>query len=345
MAKVLVTGGCGYIGSHTLVDLIDHGFEVIAADNYSNSDPVVLEGIQAITGIRVKNYPIDLSDLPATRQLFLENRDLVGIIHFAALKSVGESVEKPLLYFQKNLGSLLNILQCMKDFEVKNLIFSSSCSAYGNADELPVTEDTPFQEAESPYARTKQMGEYILQDFSKRYKNINTISLRYFNPAGAHESALIGESPTQNASNLVPVITSTAIGKREKLIVFGNDYDTRDGSCIRDYIHVMDLANAHTKALQFVLENKNDTNAEVFNLGIGEGVTVLEAIEAFEKVNQQKLNYEIGPRRAGDVIAIYANYNKAAKLLGWHPKRNINDIMRTAWEWEKGRNKMAVPSS
>ena len=342
MAKVLVTGGCGYIGSHTIVDLLDNGFRVIAADNYSNSDPAVLDGIEAITGVRVKNYPIDLSDLPATREMFSENLDIIGIIHFAALKSVGESVEKPLLYFQKNLGSLLNILQCMEDYDVKNLIFSSSCSAYGNADELPVTEDTPFQEAESPYARTKQMGEYILQDFSKKYKNINTISLRYFNPAGAHESALIGESPTQNASNLVPVITSTAIGKREKLIVFGDDYDTRDGSCIRDYIHVMDLANAHTKALQYLLENKNDFNCEVFNLGIGEGVTVLEAIEAFETVNQLKLNYEIGPRRGGDVIAIYANYDKAAKLLGWQPKRNIKDIMRTAWEWEKVRNEVNI---
>jgi UDP-glucose 4-epimerase len=230
----------------------------------------------------------------------------------------------------------------MKEFDVKQLIFSSSCSAYGNADELPVTENTPFQEAESPYARTKQMGEHILQDFSKKYTDFNCVSLRYFNPAGAHESAIIGESPTNNASNLVPVITGVAIGKREKLTVFGDDYDTRDGSCIRDYIHVMDLANAHTRAMQFVLAGKNEKNAEVFNLGIGQGVSVLEAIQAFEKVNQIKLNYEIGPRRAGDVVAIYANYEKAAQLLGWQPSRNIEDIMRTAWRWEEERSKVTT---
>ncbi len=338
MAKILVTGGCGYIGSHTLVDLIDNGFEVVSADNFHNSHVSVLDGIKEITGKQVKNYNLNLCDLAATRQIFIDNPDIEGIIHFAALKAVGESVDKPLLYFQNNLGSLLNILECMKEFEVKNLIFSSSCSAYGNADELPVTENTPFKEAESPYARTKQMGEHILEDFAKKYTSYNCISLRYFNPAGAHESAIIGESPTNNASNLVPVVTGTAIGKRAKITVFGTDYDTRDGSCIRDYIHVMDLANAHTKAMQFVIEGKNENNSEVFNLGIGAGVSVLEAIDAFEKVNKVKLNYELGPRRAGDVVAIYANFEKAAQLLGWQPKRNIEDIMRTAWEWEKVRN-------
>ena len=338
MAKILVTGGCGYIGSHTLVDLIDNGFEVVSADNFYNSDASVLEGIKMITGKQVKNYGINLCDLAATRQIFIDNPDIEGVIHFAALKAVGESVEEPLLYFQNNLGSLLNVLECMKEFEVKNLIFSSSCSAYGNADELPVTENTPFKEAESPYARTKQMGEHILIDFAKKHTNYNCISLRYFNPAGAHESAIIGESPTNNASNLVPVVTGTAIGKREKITVFGTDYDTRDGSCIRDYIHVMDLANAHTKAMQFVIEGRNEKNSEVFNLGIGAGVSVLEAIDAFEKVNNLKLNYELGPRRAGDVVAIYANFEKAANLLGWQPTRNIQDIMRTAWEWEKVRN-------
>lgn len=337
MPKILVTGGCGYIGSHTLVDLIDNGFDVISADNYYNSSPDVIDGIKAITGKSITNYQIDLGDIASTRQIFVENPDLEGVIHFAALKSVGESVEKPLLYFQNNLGSLLNILTCMEEFNVKNIIFSSSCSTYGNAEELPVTEDTPFKEAESPYARTKQMGEHILQDFAHRYSEFNCISLRYFNPAGGHESALIGESPTNNATNLVPVITSVAIGKREKLLVFGNDYDTRDGSCIRDYIHVMDLANAHTKAMQFALNN-NIKGAEVFNLGIGEGVTVLEAITAFEEVTSIKLNYEIAPRRAGDVIAIYANLDKAASILGWQPSRNIKDIMRTAWAWEKVRS-------
>ena len=342
MKKILVTGGCGYIGSHTIVDLIDHGFDVISIDNHYNSSPEVLNGIEKITGQKVINYPINICDLADSRQVFQDNPEIVGVIHFAALKAVGESVDKPLLYFQNNLGSLLNILQCMKEFKVKNLIFSSSCSAYGNADHLPVTEKTPFQEAESPYARTKQMGEYILQDFSTKHRDYNCISLRYFNPAGAHESAIIGESPVNNASNLVPVITSVAIGKREKLTVFGDDYDTRDGSCIRDYIHVMDLANAHTKAIQYVLANKNQSNSEVFNLGIGEGVSVLEAIKAFEKINQLKLNYEIGPRRPGDVVAIYANYEKAAKLLGWHPSRNIFDIMKTAWDWEKVRSQHPV---
>jgi len=342
MAKILVTGGCGYIGSHTVVDLIDNGFDVVSADNYYNSASSVLDGIEKITGKRVKNYNINLCDLAATKQLFQENADIVGIIHFAALKAVGESVEKPLLYFQNNLGSLLNILECMKEYKVKNLIFSSSCSAYGNADELPVTEGTPFKEAESPYARTKQMGEHILQDFAKKYTDFNCISLRYFNPAGAHESALIGESPTNNASNLVPVITGTASGKRAKITVFGTDYDTRDGSCIRDYIHVMDLANAHTKAMQFAVGGNQENNSEVFNLGIGAGVSVLEAIHAFEKVNGLKVNYELGPRRAGDVVAIYANYEKAAKLLGWEPKRNIDDIMKTAWEWEKVKDAISA---
>ncbi len=342
MAKILVTGGCGYIGSHTLVDLIDNGFDVVSADNYYNSAPSVLKGIEKITGKQVKNYAINLCDLAATKQIFQEHKDIVGIIHFAALKAVGESVEKPLLYFQNNLGSLLNILECMKEFNVKNLIFSSSCSAYGNADELPVMENTPFKEAESPYARTKQMGEHILEDFAKKYKDFNCISLRYFNPAGAHESALMGESPTNNASNLVPVITGVASGKRAKITVFGTDYDTRDGSCIRDYIHVMDLANAHTKAMQFAVGGQQAHNSEVFNLGIGAGVSVLEAIHAFEKVNDMKVNYELGPRRAGDVVAIYANYEKAAKLLGWEPKRNIDDIMKTAWEWEKVKDAISA---
>ena len=340
MAKILVTGGCGYIGSHTIVDLIDNGFEVVSADNHINSSADVLHGIQQITGASVKNYAINLCDLTATKQIFIDNPDIVGVIHFAALKAVGESVEKPLLYFQNNLGSLLNVLECMKEFEVKNLIFSSSCSAYGNADELPVTENTPFKEAESPYARTKQMGEHILVDFAKKHTDYNCISLRYFNPAGAHESSLIGESPTNNASNLVPVITGVAMGTRAKLMVFGTDYETRDGSCIRDYIHVMDLANAHTKAMQFVVEGRNESNSDVFNLGIGAGVSVLEAIAAFENVNDVKLNYELGGRRAGDVVAIYANYKKAAELLGWQPSRNIEDIMRTAWEWEKVKNEM-----
>lgn len=335
MPKVLVTGGCGYIGSHTIVDLLDNGFEVLSVDNLYNSSEAALDGVEAITGVRVHNYRLDLCDMEGCRQIFLDHPDIEGIIHFAALKHVGESFFQPLRYFRNNLNSLINVLDCMEEFGVRHHIFSSSCSVYGNATELPVTEQTPLQEAESPYARTKQMGEQIIADFSRVRHDSSSILLRYFNPAGAHESALIGESPVNAASNLVPVITETAIGKRPEVVVFGDDYDTRDGSCVRDYIHVMDLANAHTKALQYLLECRNSINCEVFNLGIGEGVTVLEAIHAFEKTTGQKLNYRIGDRRPGDVVAVYADYDKAARLLHWQPTRNIEDIMRTAWEWQK----------
>lgn len=337
MSKVLVTGGCGYIGSHTIVDLIDNGFDVVSVDNLSNSSESVLNGIEAITGKRVKNYNIDLCWEEATHQLFEDHPDIEGVIHFAALKLVGESVQQPIRYFRNNLNSLLNLLDCMARHETPHLIFSSSCSVYGNTTDLPVTEDTPLQEAESPYARTKQMGEQVIRDFARVHPGHQSILLRYFNPAGAHESALIGEAPTNPASNLVPVITETAIGKRREMTVFGDDYDTRDGSCIRDYIHVMDLANAHTKALQYLRKGENTDNLEVFNLGIGEGVTVLEAINAFMMVTAQPLSYRLGERRPGDVVAIYANNDRAARLLGWEPRRDIRDIMRTAWEWEKRR--------
>jgi len=339
MSKVLVTGGTGYIGSHTVVDLINNGFEVVTIDNLTNSHDSVLDGVEKITGVRVKNYRTDLVDLAAVLEVFNEHPDITGVIHFAAFKAVGESVDKPLAYFRNNLVGLMNLLSCMETFSIPNLIFSSSCSVYGNAEELPVTEDTPFQEAESPYARTKQMGEDIIRDFAKVHPDNKTILLRYFNPSGAHESAIIGESPSNPASNLVPVITETAIGKRASMTVFGDDYDTRDGSCIRDYIHVMDLANAHTKALQYLLAEKNKTNCEVFNLGIGAGVSVLEAIQAFEKVSGKKLNYQIGPRRPGDVIAIYANNEKSERELEWKPKRDINVIMQSAWDWELARSK------
>ncbi len=338
MTKVLVTGGCGYIGSHTIVDLINNGFEVVSVDNFTNSDKKVLDGIEEITGKRVKNYNVDLTDLESTRRIFEENNDIKGIIHFAALKSVGESVSKPLEYYDNNMNSLLNLLHCVKEFGVSNFIFSSSCSVYGNAEDLPVTEATPWAEAESPYARTKQMGENILKDFAHVNLSRNFVILRYFNPGGAHESAIIGEAPKVVASNLVPVITETAIGKRKEMLVFGDDYDTRDGSCIRDYIHVMDLANAHTKSLQYTIAANNPSNYEIFNLGIGEGVTVLEAIQAFEKVTGKKLNYKITDRREGDVVAIYANNKNAAQKLGWNPKRNIEDIMKTAWAWELRRS-------
>lgn len=336
MSKILVTGGCGYIGSHTLVDLIDNGFDVISIDNLINSSADILEGVKSITGKTVQNYPVDLCDKAATQTVFRAHPDIAGVIHFAALKYVGESVEKPLLYFRNNLDSLLNVLECMVEFGVKNIIFSSSCSVYGNATELPVTESTPFQTAESPYARTKQMGEQILEDVCFQEKGLNAVILRYFNPGGAHESTLIGEAATA-ATNLVPVITETAAGKRASMTVFGSDYPTRDGSCVRDYIHVMDLANAHTKAIEYLLAERQEKNCEVYNLGIGEGVTVLEAIHAFEAVSGVKLNYQIGPRRAGDVVAIYANNNLATSRLGWSAKRGITDIMRTAWAWQQKR--------
>lgn len=339
MKKVLVTGGCGFIGSHTIVDLVNNGFEAISIDNLSNSEESALDGVAEIIGKKVKNYAIDLCDLEATRKIFQEHPDLVGIIHFAALKSVGDSVFQPLRYFDNNLNSLLNVMKCGKEFGVENIIFSSSCSVYGNTEVLPVTEDTPFQEAECPYARTKQMGEQMLRDFVVPNKNMKTIALRYFNPAGAHESAIMGEAASNQATNLVPVITETAIGKRKSMTVFGNDYDTRDGSCVRDYIHVMDLANAHTKCLEFLMDGKNEANFEVFNVGIGDGVTVLEAINAFEKVSGKKLNYELGDRRPGDVVAIYANPEKSTKMLDWSPKRGIEEIMKSAWDWELARTK------
>ena len=339
MSKILVTGGCGYIGSHTIVDLLDHGFEVVSIDNLSNADESVLDGIAAITGKQVKNYAIDLCWEDAVEQVFKEHPDIEGIIHFAAFKAVGESVNHPVEYFKNNLNSLLNIMDAMEQFGVDKLIFSSSCSVYGNASDLPVTEQTSFGEAESPYARTKQMGEQMIRDFIKGHPKNKSVLLRYFNPAGAHESALIGEASRNKASNLVPVITETAIGKRQAMTVFGSDYETRDGSCIRDYIHIMDLANAHTKALQYLLNEQNEQNLEVFNLGIGEGVSVLEAIHAFIKVTGRKLNYRLGERRPGDVVAIYANKTLAEQRLGWIPRRDINDIMRTAWAWEMERSK------
>lgn len=331
--KVLVTGGCGYIGSHTIVDLINNGFDVVSVDSNIRSSTQLLEGVEKITGKKVRNYKVDLCNLEDTHAVFHENRDIVGVIHFAALKTVPESVAEPLLYFQNNLTSLTNVLKCVKEFNIPNLVFSSSCSVYGNTTALPVVEETPLGEAQSPYARTKQMGEQIIEDYS-RVNSTQSILLRYFNPVGAHPSALIGELPLGKPDNLVPVITQTAIGKIPKLTVFGHNYDTRDGSCIRDYIYVMDIANAHTRALQYLIDKKNTTNCEVFNLGTGNGVTVLEAIKAFEKISGVKLNYELGPDRPGDVIAIYANNTKAKSKLGWEPKTGIEDMMRTAWQWE-----------
>jgi UDP-glucose 4-epimerase len=334
MSKVLVTGGSGYIGSHTIVDLISSGYDVISIDNYSRGYPELIQGVNAIVGKPVKNYAIDLCNLEDTRAVFEENPDIEGIIHFAAYKSVPESVSKPLMYFRNNLTSLLNILECARDYQVKHFVFSSSCSVYGNTDQLPVTEQAPFKNAESPYARTKQMGEEICRDFSVANPDSRIILLRYFNPVGAHDSALIGEYNEQ-PENLVPVITKTAIGKRPKMMVFGTDYDTRDGSCVRDYIHVSDISHAHTLALNKSVAGALDSNCEIFNLGTGKGVTVLELIQAFEKTARLKLNFEIGPRRPGDVVEIYADSGKALRQLGWEPEYGVDAMMASAWKWEK----------
>lgn len=336
--KILVTGGCGYIGSHTMVDLVENGFDAISVDNYANSSNWVLNYMGEFLEKEIINYPFDLCDIDALRKLFKEEGNIEGVIHFAAYKNVGESVKEPLKYFHNNLLGLLNLLQVMEENEVKNLIFSSSCSVYGNAEILPVTETTPWQRAESPYGRTKQMGEDIIQDFVIAHPEFKVVILRYFNPAGANYKAGIGESSKYAAENLVPIITETALGKREKVVVFGNDYPTRDGSCIRDYIHIMDLASAHTKALQYLLQKKEFPNPRIFNLGIGQGVTVLEAIKAFKEATGENLNFEIGPRRPGDVVAIYANNDLAKNELGWKPERDIHEIMKSAWEWELLKN-------
>lgn len=334
MSKILVTGGCGYIGSHTIVDLIESGYEVISVDNNSRSQPFILENVEKIAGKSVKNYKVDLCNFDDTHAIFEENPDIAGIIHFAAYKAVGESVEAPMLYYENNLNSLINILKCARDFDTPYFVFSSSCTVYGNPDHIPVVETTPTKPAESPYGATKQMGEQILTDFAKVF-DTNVIALRYFNPVGAHPSIQIGELPVGRPQNLVPAITQTAIGKLPKMTVYGADYDTRDGSCLRDFIHVSDIAHAHTLAIKYLEAEKNKSNYEIFNLGTGNGVTVLEAIQSFEKVSGVKLNYEIGPRRQGDVIAIYANNDHAVKSLGWEIRYGLDDMMRTAWEWEQ----------
>lgn len=333
MHKILVTGGCGYIGAHTIVDLIENGFEVISADNNSRSNDNILEAVEKITGKKVKNYKVDLCIYDDTVAIFQENPGIAGIIHFAAYKSVGESVKKPLLYFENNLNSLINILKCADEFNIPNFVFSSSCTVYGNPDKIPVTEETPMKAAESAYGATKQMGEQIVTD-AMNANDHNAILLRYFNPVGAHPSALIGELPLGKPENLVPAITQFAVGKIPMFKVWGTDYETRDGSCVRDYIHVCDIAHAHTLALNYLLAKKNQSNCDIFNLGTGNGLTVLEIINEFEKTSGVKLNYQLGPRRPGDVVAIYANNDKAKKLLGWDPAYSLEQMMSTAWKWE-----------
>jgi UDP-glucose 4-epimerase len=334
MQTILVTGGCGYIGAHTIVDLIENGFNVISVDNLSRSSENSLAGIEKITGKKVKNYNIDLTNAQAAESIFTENPNITGVIHFAAYKAVGESVEMPLAYYENNIFSLVNLLKLAVKYKAMHFIFSSSCTVYGNPDAIPVTEQTPLQPAASPYGATKQMGESIIKD-TAFVASLSTILLRYFNPVGAHPSTAIGELPIGRPQNLVPAITQTAIGKLATMQVYGDDYDTRDGSCIRDYIHVCDIARAHTLALQYSIKNNQPKSCEIFNLGTGNGITVLEAIKAFEKVSGLSLNYQIGPRRAGDIVAIYANNDYAVKKLGWEIKYSLEDMMRTAWDWEK----------
>ena len=337
---ILVTGGAGYIGSHTIIELLGTSdFKVVSVDNFSNSRAKTFERIEKITEKKVTNYRIDLCNKTDLEQIFETEKNIIGIIHFAAFKAVGESVLHPHKYYYNNINSLLNILECCLKFNIPNFIFSSSCSVYGNISKLPVKEDTPFGKAESPYAYTKQVGEEMIKDYTIAFPQLHTIALRYFNPVGSHITGLIGESPLNKANNLVPIITQTAIGKIKQMTVFGNDYPTRDGTCIRDYIHVTDIAIAHIKALMYLMEKKNKSNFSIFNLGTGEGVSVLEAISAFEKTSGEKLNYIIGDKRPGDVGAIYSDTEKSEKELGWKPRFSLDEMMETAWKWELEQSK------
>ena len=333
--KILVTGGTGYIGSHTTVELIEENFDVIIIDNLYNSEAVVVDRIEQITGIRPVLEIFDICNQDKLNEFFKKNKDIEAVIHFAAYKAVGESVHKPLEYYRNNLVSLIYLLDAMKKHGISNLVFSSSCTVYGQPNDLPVTENAPIQPAVSPYGNTKQIGEEIIRDTSASDQNVRAISLRYFNPIGAHPSALIGELPRGIPENLVPYITQTAYGLREELKVFGNDYDTPDGSCIRDYLHVVDLAKAHVVAVKRLIDQRNKKNYEVFNLGTGEGVSVLEAIKSFERVTGKKLNYKITGRRAGDIEKIWADPAFANNELGWKTLSTLDEAMRTAWEWEK----------
>jgi len=333
--KILVTGGTGYIGSHTVVELIGEGFEPIIIDNLYNSEAEVINRIQKITGVKSQLDVFDLCDHDKLDLFIKKHQDISAVIHFAAYKAVGESVNKPLDYYRNNLLSLVNLLESMKRYGIPDLVFSSSCTVYGQPEKLPVAEDAPLQPATSPYGNTKQIGESIIRDTVASDKNVKAISLRYFNPIGAHPSALIGELPRGVPENLVPYLTQTGYGIREELKVFGDDYDTPDGSCVRDYLHVVDLAKAHVIAIKRLIENKNKNNYEVFNLGTGNGVSVLEAIKSFERVSGIKLKYRIVGRRAGDIEKIWADPSFANKELGWKTLSSLDEAMKTAWDWEK----------
>ncbi len=333
-STVLVCGGAGYIGSHTSVELINAGYDVVIVDNFSNSAPSSLDGIRRITGREIPFVEVDCCDLEAFRKVF-EQYEFDSAIHFAASKAVGESVEKPMLYYRNNLMSLMNIIDLMREFGRSNIVFSSSCTVYGEPEKQPVTEQTPRKPAASPYGNTKQISEDMLRDSVAAYPGIKSIALRYFNPIGAHPSALIGELPRGVPQNLVPYITQTAAGLRECLSVFGNDYPTPDGSCIRDYIDVVDLAKAHVAAIDRMVEGKSESRYEIFNIGTGRGVSVLELAHEFERVNNLKLNYKIAPRRAGDITAIWADPTRANEVLGWKAERTLDQTLASAWAWEK----------
>lgn len=333
---ILVTGGTGFIGSHTTVELIEAGYDVVIIDNLSNSKIEVLDGIEKITGVRPAFEQVDLRDKAATEAVFQKYPAIAGIIHFAASKAVGESVQLPLLYYRNNVVSLINLLELMPAYGVKGIIFSSSCTVYGqpNPENLPVTEDAPHQKATSPYGNTKEINEQIIYDFIHSGAAVKSIVLRYFNPIGAHPSALIGELPNGVPNNLIPYVTQTAMGIREQLTIFGNDYDTPDGTCIRDYIDIVDLARAHVAALHRLIEERGATPYEVFNVGTGRGVSVLELVRGFERANGLKLNYRFAPRRAGDITAIWADPTLANTLLGWRAERPLEETLRTAWQWQ-----------
>lgn len=333
--KILVTGGLGFIGSHTVVELQNKGFEVVIIDDCSNADIKVLEGIERITGKKPLFEKIDLKEKKKVEDFFDRYKDVVGVIHFAASKAVGESVENPLLYYENNIGTLIYVLKELCKKNKASFIFSSSCTVYGQADEMPITENAPVKAAESPYGNTKQMGEEIIRDTCKVTPSLNAIALRYFNPMGAHPSAEIGELPIGVPQNLVPFITQTGFGLREQLSVFGDDYPTPDGTCIRDYIYVVDLAKAHAVALERLLEGRNKENYEVFNVGTGTGSSVLEAIKSFEKVSGKKLNYKIVNRRPGDITTAYADTTKANEILGWKAEYTLDEAMKSAWVWEQ----------
>lgn len=333
---ILVTGGTGFIGSHTTVELQQAGYKVVIVDNLSNSKADVVDGIEKITGVRPAFEHVDCCDLEAMDRVFSKYKDIRGIIHFAASKAVGESVQKPLLYYRNNITSLLNLLELMPKHGVEGIIFSSSCTVYGqpSPENLPVTELAPIQKALSPYGNTKQINEEIIQDFIHSGAPIKSIILRYFNPIGAHPSALIGELPNGVPMNLIPFVTQTAIGQRGQLKIFGNDYNTPDGTCIRDYIYVVDLAKAHVKAMERILENKDADAVEVFNIGTGRGLSTLEVVEGFEKATGVKVNWEYAPRREGDIEKVWGNVDKANNVLGWKAEAKLEDILRSAWEWQ-----------